>query len=68
MVASGVTMITHDVVHHMLNHIDENTKYKFAEKIGEIHIGNNVFIGANSLILYDVSIGNNVIVGGEVLW
>ena len=28
-----------------------------------VEIGNNVFIGANTLILYDVSIGNNVIIG-----
>lgn len=26
-------------------------------------IGNNVFIGANSTIMYDVEIGNNVIIG-----
>lgn len=28
-----------------------------------VHIGNNVFIGGNSTILYDVKIGDNVIVG-----
>lgn len=52
-------------MHHMLNNMDENcrNKIKFNEKVGEIHIGNNVFIGANTLILYDVSIGNNVIIG-----
>jgi acetyltransferase-like isoleucine patch superfamily enzyme len=64
-IAAGVSMITHDVMHHMLNNMDENcrNKIKFNEKVGEIHIGNNVFIGANTLILYDVSIGNNVIIG-----
>ena len=28
-----------------------------------MQIGNNVFIGANTTLLYDVSIGNNVIIG-----
>lgn len=34
----------------------------FHEKLGCIDIGSNVFIGANSTVLYDVKIGNNVIV------
>ena len=37
--------------------------YRFAEKKGKIIIGNNVFIGANTTILYDVTIGNNVVIG-----
>lgn len=28
-----------------------------------MHIGNNVFIGGRSIILYDVTIGDNVIIG-----
>ena len=32
-------------------------------KIGKITIGNNVFIGANSVVLPNVSIGSNVIIG-----
>ena len=36
---------------------------RFGEKKGKISIGNNVFIGANSMVLYDVTIGNNVIIG-----
>ena len=32
-------------------------------KIGRVHIGNNVFIGAGSIILPDVSLGDNTIVG-----
>lgn len=32
-------------------------------KIGRVHIGNNVFIGAGSIILPNVRIGNNSIVG-----
>ena len=37
--------------------------YKFKEKKGKIVIGDNVFVGANSTILYDVTIGNSVIIG-----
>ena len=36
---------------------------KYKEKIGCIEIGDNVFIGSNTTILYDVKIGSNVIVG-----
>lgn len=32
-------------------------------KIGRIHIGNNSFIGANSILLQDTYIGNDTIVG-----
>ena len=59
--ASNVEMITHDVAHFMLNGMkicDE----KFQEKVGCISIGNNVFIGTNTKILYDVKIGDNVII------
>lgn len=56
-VATGVKFITHDVIHFVLN----NMGGSFEGRKGEI-IGNNVFIGANSIILYDVEIGNNAIV------
>ena len=64
-IASDVTFITHDVSHNMLNNLPEilGGGYRFKEKKGKIVIGDNVFIGANSTILYDVTIGNNVIVG-----
>ena len=59
--ASNVELITHDVAHFMLNgmKISDN---KFQEKVGCISIGNNVFIGADSKILYDVKIGDNVVI------
>lgn len=60
-IASNVELITHDVAHFMLNGMDIWSN-KFQEKVGCIYIGNNVFIGANSKILYDVKIGNNVII------
>lgn len=63
--ASNVTFVTHDVVHNMLNNLPEKERngVVFKEKIGDIKIGNNVFIGANTIILYDVEIGNNVVIG-----
>ena len=60
-IASNVEMITHDVAHFMLNGMKIWDK-KFKEKVGCISIGNNVFIGANSKILYDVKIGDNVVI------
>ena len=64
-VASGVTFITHDVTHSMLNNISNIGKFK--ERIGCIEIGDNVFIGAGTTILYDVQIGSNVIIGADSL-
>lgn len=32
-------------------------------RIGKIEIGNNVVIGANAVILYDVKIGDRVVIG-----
>lgn len=70
-VASNVTFLTHDVIHNMLNNINGGVssffniqieQQPFKEKVGCIRIGDNVFIGANTTILYDVQIGNNVII------
>ena len=50
---------------HILCH-DASTKYHLGyTKIGRVTIGNNVFIGAESVILPGVSIGDNVIVGAN---
>lgn len=64
-IATGVHFITHDAIHHMLAHLPEAKKngWSFKEKKGKIVIGDNVFIGSNSTVLYDCTIGSNVIVG-----
>ena len=49
----------------MFRYTDGNHTYK--ERQGEIVIGDNVFIGTNTTILYDVTIGNNVIIGAGSL-
>lgn len=64
-IAANVTFVTHDVIHYMLN--DMQDEYKFTEHIGCIEINDNVFIGANSTILSNVRIGPNVIVGAGSL-
>jgi acetyltransferase-like isoleucine patch superfamily enzyme len=59
-IAANVVFITHDITHRMLRPMMPNVK--FTEKIGCIEIMENVFIGANSMILSGVRIGPNVIV------
>lgn len=50
---------------HILCH-DASTKLFLGyTKIGRVNIGNNVFIGANTVILPGVSIGDNVIIGAN---
>lgn len=51
---TGARILTHDA----------STKKALGyTKIGKVQIGDNVFIGINSIILPNVTIGNNVIVG-----
>lgn len=64
-VASNVSFINHDITCMMFRNMDKEHKYKLRQ--GEINIGDNVFIGSNSTILYDVTIGNNVIIGAGSL-
>ena len=59
-VATGVKFITHDVTHFVFSNMEPGFNWK--GRTGEIHVGSNVFIGANAIILYDVTIGDNVIV------
>lgn len=63
--ASRVSFVTHDVSYLVLNRmgLKDRKGGAFRERIGCIEIGDNVFVGANTTILYDVRIGNNVIIG-----
>ncbi|WP_321573619.1 acyltransferase [Intestinibacter bartlettii] len=50
---------------HILAH-DASTKgFLNYTKIGRVNIGNNVFIGAESVVLPNVTIGDNVIIGAN---
>lgn len=66
-IASNVHFNTHDVTHLMLNNMPDllakRNGAKYPEKIGCIEIGDNVFIGAGTSIIYNVRIGSNVIIG-----
>ena len=59
-VATGVKFITHDVTHFVFSNMEPTFNWK--GRTGEIRVGSNVFIGANAIILYDVTIGDNVII------
>lgn len=62
--ATNVFLVPHDAIHLCLNNLEEPS---YKEKIGCIEIGNNVFIGSNTTILYDVKIGSKVIIGAGSL-
>ena len=63
--ASNVGFITHDVTHNMLNYRDKNASFR--EYIGCIEIGDNVFVGANTTILYNSKIPSDTIIGANSL-
>lgn len=68
--ASNVNFVPHDVTHQMLNQYitDEGIgKPPIREKLGCIKVGDNVFIGAGTMILSNVQIGSNVIIGAGSL-
>lgn len=57
-ITGGVKLLTHDgSIMIFRDEIGERETY------GKIKVGNNVFVGMNSIILPNVTIGNNVIIG-----
>ena len=62
LISAGVCFCTHDGGVSVLN----NLKY-FGEiahdKMGRIHVGNNVYIGTNAIILPGITIGDNCVIG-----
>ena len=63
-ISSKVSFICHDTIHIMLNRRHNEL---FQENIGCIEIGDNVFVGAGTTILYNVKVGSNVIIGAGSL-
>lgn len=59
-VGKKVEFVTHDAIDAVLNGCDP--AHPVQEKVGCIEVMDNVFIGANSTILYGVRIGPNAIV------
>lgn len=66
-VASGVSFCTHDAIHKVLNVCGGGKNGTFKECVGCIEIMDNVFIGTQTTILFDVRIGSNVIIGANSL-
>ena len=63
-IAAGVKFVAHDVIHSMLIYKND-PEYPFTANqyyMGKIVIGDNVMIGQNALIMYNVNIGSDVIV------
>ena len=50
---------------HILCHDASTKKFLGYTKIGRVTIGNNVFIGAESVVLPGVTIGSNVVIGAN---
>lgn len=63
-ITEGVVLLTHDYSWSVLKQLKiENTAGAILGAAGEVVIGNNVFIGMNSIILRETHIGDNVIIG-----
>ena len=67
--AAGVQFITHDISDNVVNGYLESKgrSERVSERVGCIEIMDNVFIGADTTILYDVRIGENCIIGAGSL-
>lgn len=50
---------------HILCHDASTKRFLNYTKIGRVHIGNNVFIGASTVVLPNVTIGSNVVIGAN---
>lgn len=59
-IGSNVTFITHDAYFIVCN--NAFPEHRINEKVGCIKIGNNVFVGANANLMYDISIGDDCII------
>lgn len=58
-ITSGVKILTHDGSTWLI-HDDDGNRF---QRYGPVDIGNDVFIGVNSIIMPGVTIGNQVVIG-----
>jgi len=65
-ISVGVLFSTHDGGASVIRNI-EDMKNKRINTLGEINVGNNVFIGARAIILPNISIGDNVIIAAGAI-
>ena len=61
--SSGVHIYTHDSSNYRLHNREKDTKTGSHIDRAPVKIGNNVQIGANSVVLKGVTIGDNVVIG-----
>lgn len=68
-IASGVQFLTHDISDNVVNGYlkVQGRPETVSEKLGCIEIMDNVFLGADTTVLYDVKIGENCIIGAKSL-
>jgi acetyltransferase-like isoleucine patch superfamily enzyme len=66
-ISSGVHIYTHDSSKFRAYDLEKDTQNGAHIKRSPVKIGNNVQIGANSVITKGVTIGNNVIIGALTL-
>ncbi|HAT4090152.1 TPA: acyltransferase [Clostridium perfringens] len=62
-ITEGVILLTHDYSWSVLKRFNEEERGVILGAAGSINIGNNVFIGMNTVVLRNVTIGDNVIIG-----
>lgn len=61
-VCADVKFFEHDIVHRMWNGDKSYHGHAISQYMGEIYIDDNVVIGGNSIILYNVYIGRNALI------
>ena len=67
-VASDVQFITHDIIHNVLNGLEDAKDHPQCQShLGCIEIMDNVFIGSGTKIMPNVKIGPNVIVAAGTI-
>jgi len=64
--ASGVRLTTHDGGIMVLNNLNKFEGKKM-DKMIEIKIGSNVYIGMNAMVMQGVTVGDNVIIGAGAI-
>lgn len=59
-ISAGVRLITHSVENTIFDYEEKTNKY--LTRYGKVEIKNNVYVGANAIIMNGITIGNNCIV------